>query len=55
MNVVDAMNFMRHSWNDVTAETIANCFKKAGFIHGESTSRTNCENNEFTHKLIIKT
>lgn len=26
-----AMNWMKEAWNGVTAETISNCFKKAGF------------------------
>lgn len=31
MNLYKALQYLRRSWNDVTPETIANCFRKAGF------------------------
>ena len=32
LTLLDAAHFIVKSWNDVTAATIANCFKKAGCI-----------------------
>uniref|UniRef100_A0A915EID3 DDE-1 domain-containing protein n=1 Tax=Ditylenchus dipsaci TaxID=166011 RepID=A0A915EID3_9BILA len=38
MDLFKALQFLRRSWSDVKQETIANCFKKAGFIkHVEPT------------------
>lgn len=31
LNILQAMNLIMHSWKEISAETIKNCFKKAGF------------------------
>lgn len=32
MDLYKALRFLHRSWSDVKKETIANCFKKAGFV-----------------------
>lgn len=36
MNLLDAIHILQKSWEDVKPETIANCFRKAGFTIQES-------------------
>jgi hypothetical protein len=33
MDVLKALWLLRRAWNAVTAETIANCFRHAKFVH----------------------
>lgn len=32
MDLLKALQFLRRSWSDVKPETLANCFRKAGFV-----------------------
>jgi hypothetical protein len=36
IDLFDAINFLDSSWNDVSLNTIQNCFKKSGFIISNS-------------------
>ena len=33
INLLDALQFAKIAWSEVTKETITNCFRKAGFVH----------------------
>ncbi|XP_049946980.1 tigger transposable element-derived protein 6-like [Schistocerca serialis cubense] len=35
LNILQAMNLIMHSWREVSAENIENCFTKAGFCENE--------------------
>lgn len=34
IDLLEALKLVKLAWDNVTAETISNCFKKAGFIPG---------------------
>jgi hypothetical protein len=40
VNILDAMNLLRKAWASVTQQTIANCFRKAGFTCAADPSST---------------
>lgn len=31
-NLLNALNLLKRSWKEVKQETLANCFRKAGFV-----------------------
>lgn len=37
VDILGALNMVKTAWTNVTAETIRNCFRKAGFITGQET------------------
>jgi hypothetical protein len=35
-NLLNALYLLKRAWNEVKQETLANCFRKAGFVIGVS-------------------
>ena len=47
LSLLEAMSMLKRSWDKVTQPTIANCFKKAGFLQDDSVSDDPSEEDEY--------
>lgn len=45
ISLLDAIHMLAHAWNSVTATTIVNCFRKAGFVCGKTHEEPEAEMN----------
>ena len=46
MNVLFAIRLVHKSWRNVTATTVARCFRKAGFVHSSLDNEDHCTQSE---------
>uniref|UniRef100_A0A915D8W6 DDE-1 domain-containing protein n=1 Tax=Ditylenchus dipsaci TaxID=166011 RepID=A0A915D8W6_9BILA len=53
MDLLKALHFLRRAWSNVKPETIANCFRKAGFVKSvETTVDTANDTDEMFDELM---
>ncbi|XP_063241046.1 tigger transposable element-derived protein 3-like [Bacillus rossius redtenbacheri] len=53
-NILDALHNIAYSWNKVQPETIANCFKKAGFFSSGVTAVEELSSNDQLDEEVAK-